>query len=45
MIRHIVFFTAKRPEDRDRVREGLELLKGIPDCIRLEIAENRFEEL
>lgn len=44
MIRHIVFFTAKRPEDRVRVREGLELLKGIPDCIRLEIAENRFED-
>lgn len=44
MIRHIVFFTAKNPDDRSAVREGLELLKGIPDCLRLEIAENRFED-
>lgn len=44
MIRHIVFFTAKRSEDRDTVREGLELLKGIPDCLHLEVAVNRSED-
>ncbi|GHE97834.1 stress responsive protein [Aliiroseovarius zhejiangensis] len=40
MIRHIVFFTAKRAEDRDTIRAGLELLKDIPHCLRLEVAEN-----
>ncbi|WP_371168245.1 Dabb family protein [Aliiroseovarius sp. 2305UL8-7] len=40
MIRHIVFFTAKRPEDRDNIREGLSVLKDIPHSLRLEIAEN-----
>lgn len=44
MIRHIVFFTAKDPKDRDAIREGLELLKGIPDCLRFEVAENRFDD-
>ncbi|MHA6266181.1 Dabb family protein [uncultured Aliiroseovarius sp.] len=40
MIRHIVFFTSKRPENRETIREGLELLKGIPDCRHLEIGSN-----
>lgn len=40
MIRHIVFFTAKRPEDRNTIRTGLELLKDIPHSLRLEVADN-----
>ena len=40
MIRHIVFFTVKRPENRDAVFEGLKLLETIPDSIRLEIRPN-----
>lgn len=40
MIRHIVFFTAKRAEDRPRILSGLELLKGIPHCHHLEIGTN-----
>lgn len=40
MIRHIVFFTVKRPENRDAVFEGLKLLETIPDSICLEIRPN-----
>ncbi|MCI2395265.1 Dabb family protein [Aliiroseovarius sediminis] len=44
MIRHIVFFTVKRPEDRETVREGLELLKDIPDCRLLEVGVNLADD-
>lgn len=40
MIRHIVFFTAKRAEDRPRILSGLELLKDIPHSQHLEIGTN-----
>lgn len=40
MIRHIVFFSCKEPSDRERVREGLALLKQIPAARRLEVAFN-----
>jgi hypothetical protein len=40
MIRHIVFFTARTPQDREAVYEGLKLLLDIPDRHRLEIGRN-----
>lgn len=40
MIRHIVFFSARRPEDRETVFQGLQLLTGIPDSLHLEIGRN-----
>lgn len=40
MIRHIVFFTAKTSEDRDRIKSGLALLTKIPHALRFEIGEN-----
>ncbi|HUZ64442.1 MAG TPA: Dabb family protein [Acetobacteraceae bacterium] len=40
MIRHIVFFRARRPEDVDAVLEGLSLLKRIPHASRLEVVAN-----
>ena len=39
MIRHIVFFTVSE-ENRERVREGLSILTGIPHALTLEIGEN-----
>lgn len=41
MIRHIVFFGARDPADRERIVAGLSTLKGIPIPRRLEIALNR----
>jgi len=40
MIRHIVFFSAKRPEDRETIYEGLRLLTGIPESLHIEIGRN-----
>ena len=40
MIRHIVLFTAREPRHRQAILEGLSLLKGIPDCLHLEIGTN-----
>jgi Stress responsive A/B Barrel Domain. len=40
MIRHIVFFTARRREDRDAVLAGLSLLTDIPHARLLEIGTN-----
>ncbi|MFN6935684.1 MAG: Dabb family protein [Tsuneonella sp.] len=40
MIRHIVFFTARRREDRDAVLNGLSLLTEIPHAQLLEIGTN-----
>ncbi|MEO3429217.1 Dabb family protein [Pelagibius sp. CAU 1746] len=40
MIRHIVFFTAKNPQDRETIYEGLSLLLDIPDRRHLEIGRN-----
>ncbi len=41
LIRHIVFFTAKRPEDLDAIEEGLRLLGTIPHAERFEVTRNR----
>jgi hypothetical protein len=41
MIRHIVFFKCKTPQDREAVRHGLNLLTGIGDCRHIEIGVNR----
>lgn len=40
MIRHIVFFSARTPEDRESIYEGLHLLTGIPDCLHVEVGRN-----
>lgn len=40
MIRHIVLFSVRRPEDMDAVVEGLSLLKTIPHAQRLEVVPN-----
>jgi len=40
MIKHIVFFSAKDPKDREALYEGLTLLRKIPDCLHLEIGRN-----
>ena len=41
MIRHIVFFSAKRNSNVELIQEGLALLTRIPHASRLEIALNR----
>ena len=40
MIRHIVFFSAKRPEDVDAIREGLMMLRDIPHSQHFEVGRN-----
>ena len=40
MIRHIVFFNAKHPDDIDAIGEGLQLLAEIPTALRFEVARN-----
>ncbi len=40
MIRHIVFFTAKNPADRDAIFNGLAMLDGIPHKRFLEVGRN-----
>lgn len=40
MIRHIVLFSARSPEDVDSIVAGLSLLKTIPHARRLEIGRN-----
>ena len=40
MIRHIVFFTARRAGDLDAICDGLALLATIPHSLRLEISRN-----
>ncbi len=41
MIRHIVFFTAKRAEDLPEIVEGLKLLGTIPQSSHFEVTANR----
>lgn len=41
LIRHVVFFTARRPEDIDAIVDGLALLKGIPHARVLDVVRNR----
>ncbi|MGX1786783.1 Dabb family protein [Bosea sp. NPDC055332] len=40
MIRHIVFFTARRAEDLDRIRRLLGRLGDIPHALAFEVAAN-----
>ncbi len=40
MIRHIVFFTARSPENLDAICEGLELLGTIPHSLHFEVTRN-----
>ncbi|THD72617.1 Dabb family protein [Thalassobius vesicularis] len=40
MIRHVVFFSVKRPEDTERARDGLMLLAGIPYSSHFEVGRN-----
>jgi hypothetical protein len=41
MIRHIVFFTAKSPENLPAILDGLELLGTIPHVSHFEVTPNR----
>lgn len=41
MIRHIVFFSAKDPDDIDAIKTGLEALAGIPHAQKFEVSLNR----
>ena len=40
MIRHIVFFTARKSEDLDAIREGLSILADITHALKLEVGTN-----
>ncbi|NIA70808.1 Dabb family protein [Pelagibius litoralis] len=40
MIRHIVLFRARRPDDVEAIRSGLDRLREIPDAAHLEVALN-----
>lgn len=40
MIRHIVFFSAKRPENVEAIREGLKALGTIPHSTLFEVSLN-----
>ena len=40
MIRHIVFFTARDPNDLHEIVEGLELLATIPHSLHFEVTRN-----
>ena len=40
MIRHVVLFTAKQPEDLGVIEEGLALLAGNPHARHLEVGRN-----
>ena len=41
MIRHIVFFTAKSPENLPAILDGLQLLGTIPHVAHFEVTPNR----
>ncbi len=40
MIRHVVFFSARNPQDVDAVLDGLRILRGNPHARRLEVSRN-----
>jgi len=40
MIRHIVFFSAKNPKDREAIFDGLSMLANIPHLVHFEIGRN-----
>lgn len=39
-IRHVVFFSARKPEDVPNIVEGLSRLKAIPHATTFEVSEN-----
>jgi Stress responsive A/B Barrel Domain len=41
MIRHIVFFSAKNPNDVEDIRKGLSALASIPHSLKFEVSLNR----
>lgn len=43
-IRHVVFFSAKRKEDIDRIVDGLSMLRDIPDVSTFEVSRNRHQD-
>lgn len=45
MIRHIVLFQAKKADDVEAIRAGLDRLKGIPAASRLEVALNGRQDM
>ena len=40
MIRHIVFFSAKNPDEVEAVRDGLMMLRNIPHAQHFEVGRN-----
>ena len=44
MIRHIVFFNAANPDDVNAIRDGLMMLKDIPDARHFEVGENMHSD-
>ena len=40
MIRHIVYFSVRSADDRQRVLDGLRLLEANPHALHLEVGEN-----
>ncbi|PIE10939.1 MAG: stress responsive protein [Rhodobacterales bacterium] len=40
MIRHVVMFSVRRPEDAEAVHDGLCLLKANPHALTLEVGRN-----
>lgn len=40
MIRHIVFFSAQKAQEVDKIREGLMMLKDIPHSQHFEVGQN-----
>lgn len=41
MIRHIVMFSAKNPDDIPAIEEGLRMLAAIPGALAFEVSRNR----
>ena len=44
MIRHIVFFSAADPKDVEAIRDGLMMLKDIPDAQHFEVGQNLHQD-
>jgi hypothetical protein len=44
LIRHVVFFSSKKPEDIDSIVDGLWMLADIPHVHRFQVTRNRNED-
>ncbi len=44
IIRHVVFFSSKHPDNIDRIVEGLSMLADIPSVSHFEVARNRNQD-